>query len=71
MTTINLTKRDLDNGKPTADCCPIALAATRTFDRPSFVYYSFIMGRKKGWLLVQHPTQQAYIRYKLPTAVAV
>jgi hypothetical protein len=66
---IQLTEDDISNGKPTSDACPIALAATRAFKRPVQVYYSFIMGRKKGWMLV-HLGHGKYAVFRLETAVA-
>lgn len=66
---IQVTTEDIENGKPTADSCPIAIAAARAFKMPVQVYYSFIMGRKKGWLLV-HLGHGKYAVYRLEVGVA-
>ena len=67
--SIKITSDDISNGKPQADTCPIALAATRAFKMPVQVYYSFIMTRKKGWMIV-HLGHGKLAIYRLETAVA-
>jgi hypothetical protein len=67
---LEITQEDIDDGKPTADACPIAISASRTLKRNVQVYYSFFRDRKKGWLMVELG-EKKYGVHRLPTAVAV
>lgn len=67
--TIEITQDDIESGKPTADSCPIALASTRALKLSCQVYYSFIMDRKKAWLMVNLGNKK-YAIYNLETEIA-
>jgi hypothetical protein len=70
MIEITITEEDMDEAKPGADSCPIALAANRALKVPCQVYYSFYGDRKKGWIL-SNLGDKKYGVVRLPTGVAV